>query len=25
MLEEIDDAILHFKDHPEIQHHPSSF
>ena len=25
MLEDIDDAIEHFKAHPEIQHHPSSF
>jgi radical SAM superfamily enzyme len=25
ILEEIDDAITHFKDHPEIIHNPSSF
>ncbi len=25
MLEEIDDAISHFKNHPEISHNPSSF
>lgn len=25
MLEEIDDAIEHFKEYPEIQHNPSSF
>ncbi len=25
MLEEINDAIAHFKDHPEIQHNPSIF
>lgn len=25
MLEDIDDAIAHFKAHPEIQHRPSSF
>ena len=25
MLEDIDDAIAHFKAHPEIQHQPSSF
>ena len=25
MLEDIDDAIVHFKAHPEIQHKPSSF
>lgn len=25
MLEEIDDAIEHFKEHPEIQHNPLSF
>ena len=25
MLEEIDEAIAHFKAHPEIQHKPSSF
>jgi len=25
MLEEIDDAIVHFKNHPEIQNHPTGF